>query len=197
MDNFWFFLEQGFKHILDWNAYDHLLFLVVLTIPYTLQHWRKLIALITLFTIGHTLSLSLSAFEVVTVNMSVIEFLIPLTILMTAAFNIIQLRKKRPHQKQWMHWISTFAFGIIHGFGFSTLFKMMTASATHKTSLLIAYTLGIELAQIGIVIVALVLSFFVISLLRFSSRDWVIIVSAIVIGIVLPILMTTASALSI
>jgi len=156
MSNFWFFLDQGFKHILDWNAYDHLLFLVVLSTPYLIKHWRKLLALITLFTIGHTLSLVLSVYDLVKVNMSLIEFLIPLTIILTAIINIFRIRKNTTPEKPWGHWIATFAFGIIHGFGFSTLFKMMIASAPYKTTPLFAYTLGIEFAQILIVITVLI-----------------------------------------
>ena len=197
MDNFWFFLDQGFYHVLDWNAYDHLLFLVVLAVPYTINHWKKLLTLITLFTIGHTLSLTLSAFEVVKVNMSIIEFFIPLTILLTALYNIIRLRKKQNQDKLWAHWSATFIFGIIHGFGFSTLFKMMTASATNKGSLLLAYTLGIEFAQIVIVLAMVLISLFTVSFLRFPARDWTIIISAIVIGRILPILAESFSALSI
>ena len=197
MSNFSFFLDQGFKHILDWNAYDHLLFLVVLSAPYLIKQWRKLLALITLFTIGHTLSLVLSVYDLVKVNMSVVEFLIPLTIIFTAAINIFKSRRKNTAEKPWGHWIATLAFGIIHGFGFSTLFKMMIASASQKATPLLAYTLGIEFAQILIVLVVLIISFIVISLLRFSLRDWVIIISAIIIGRILPIFAEACEALSI
>jgi len=190
MSNFWFFLDQGFKHILDWSAYDHLLFLVVLSAPYLIKQWRKLLALITLFTIGHTLSLVLSVYDIVNVNMSLIEFLIPLTIILTAIMNIFRIRKNTTSEKPWGHWVATLAFGIIHGFGFSTLFKMMIASASQKATPLLAYTLGIEFAQILIVIVMLIISFIVISLL-------VIIISAIIIGRILPIFAEAWEALSI
>ena len=197
MDNFWFFLDQGFFHVLDWKAYDHILFLIVLSIPYAITHWKKLLTLITLFTIGHTTSLALSAFDIVPVNSSIIEFLIPVTILVTAFVNIFYLRNNTNKRGFWIHGVTTLLFGIIHGFGFSTLFKMMTASATNKGTLLISYTLGIEFAQVVIVLVLLIVSFVVTSFFRVSLRDWALFVSAIIIGRVLSLLSDTWNALSI
>ena len=80
MEEIRIFIELGLNHVLDWQAYDHVLFLVVLTVFYNFKDWKKLLWLITSFTIGHTLSLALSAYDIVYISMKVVEFLIPLTI---------------------------------------------------------------------------------------------------------------------
>ncbi len=197
MASFWFYFKEGLFHVLDWNAYDHLLFLVVLTIPYTFSNWKRLLTLITIFTIGHTLSLSLSAYGVVKINTSLIEFLIPITIVITALYNIFRAGKKGKKEKAGIYVVTALFFGLIHGFGFSTYFKMMTASAESKLLPLIEYTLGIEVAQLIIVFVVLIISFLGQFVFRFSVRDWVMIVSAIVIGVTIPILRASFVALNI
>ena len=188
MENFWFYFEEGLFHVLDWNAYDHLLFLVALTVPYALNSWKNLMYLVSVFTIGHAISLALAAYGIVTINTSIIELLIPITIIITALYNIITAGKIKKKDSIGIYLIATLFFGLIHGFGFSTYFKMMTAGSSDKMIPLIKYTLGIEAAQILIVFAVLLLSFIGQGVFRFSRRDWVMVTSAIVIGVVLPIL---------
>ncbi len=197
MGNFWFFLEQGFFHVLDWSAYDHVLFFIVLAIPYSLKQWKSLLTLVTIFTIGHTLSLALAAFKIIQVNGSIIELLIPVTIIATAIANIFRNKTVVDPKTNWTHWVATAVFGIIHGFGFSTLFNMMTASATSKGFLLIAYTLGIEFAQLVIVSAIVLISLFTISIVGLKLRHWILIVSVLVIVRIIPILYDAFGALSI
>jgi len=187
MDSFWFFFKEGLFHVLDWNAYDHILFLIVLTVPFLISNWKKLLSLVTLFTIGHTVALALSAYEVVKVDSSLVELLIPITILITAFYNIFTSGKKSGKNKVGIHLFVTLFFGLMHGLGFSTYFKMMTAEDNSKLFPLLEYTLGIEVAQIIIVVVALIISFIGQAIFRFSLRDWVMVISAIVIGVVIPI----------
>ena len=92
MDSLTFFLKEGMFHVLDWNAYDHILFLVALAVVYDFKNWKKLIWLISLFTIGHTLSLILAAYKIVSVDPKWIEFLIPVTIIITAVVNILYVK---------------------------------------------------------------------------------------------------------
>ena len=188
MENFWFYFEEGLFHVLDWNAYDHLLFLVALTVPYALNSWKNLMYLVSVFTIGHAISLALSAYGIVTINTSIIELLIPITIIITALYNIFTAGKIKKKDSIGVYLIATLFFGLIHGFGFSTYFKMMTAGSSDKMIPLIKYTLGIEPAQILIVFAVLLFSFIGQGVFRFSRRDWVMVTSAIVIGVVLPIL---------
>lgn len=197
MDTFWFYFKEGLFHVLDWNAYDHILFIIVLTVPYTFSNWKRLLSLVTVFTVGHTISLSLSAYEVVKINTTLIEFLIPVTILITAIYNIFTAGKKEGREKIGIYLITTLFFGLIHGFGFSTYFKMMTASTENKFFPLLEYTLGIEASQIIIVLMALIASFIGQYVLRFSLRDWIMVVSAIVVGVAIPIFRDALIALNI
>ncbi len=188
MDNFWFYFKEGLFHVLDWNAYDHILFLVVLTVPYAVNNWKKLFFLVSIFTIGHAIALGLAAYEVVKIDTAIIELLIPITIVITALYNIFTTGKTHRVEKMGVYLVATLFFGFIHGFGFSTYFKMMTASADSKLLPLLEYTLGIEAAQLSIVLAVLVLSFIGQSIFRFSRRDWIMVTSAIVIGVTVPIL---------
>lgn len=190
MEEFWFYFKEGLFHVLDWNAYDHILFLIVLTVPYASNSWKKLLYLISVFTVGHAISLGLAAYDVVKIDAGLIEFLIPLTIVVTAIYNIFTAGKIAKSDKLGLYLIVALFFGLIHGFGFSTYFKMMTASTENKLFPLIEYTLGIEAAQIIIVIAVLILSFIGQSVFRFSRRDWVMVTSAIVIGVVIPMLLS-------
>ncbi len=197
MDTFWFYFKEGLFHVLDWNAYDHILFIIVLTVPYTFSNWKRLLSLVTVFTIGHTISLSLAAYGVVKINTTLIEFLIPVTILITALYNIFTAGKKGRKEQVGVYLIVTLFFGLIHGFGFSTYFKMMTASTDSKFLPLLEYTLGIEASQIIIVLLVLTVSFIGQFIFRFSIRDWVMVISAIVIGVAIPIFRNALIALNI
>lgn len=191
MDNLIFFGREGFFHVLNWNAYDHILFLIVLAVVYDFGNWKKVIWLISLFTIGHTLSLLLAAYKVVSVDTKWIEFLIPVTIIVTAIFNILYVRKSTKQLKTNTNLVFALFFGLIHGLGFSSYFKILIGNTTSKLIPLLEFAVGVELAQIVIVLIILILGFIFQNIFRFSKRDWIIIISAIVIGIVLPILKST------
>ncbi|WGK66060.1 HupE/UreJ family protein [Croceiramulus getboli] len=188
MADFWLYFKLGLTHVLDWNAYDHLLFLVVITVPYLFKDWKRVFLLVTLFTLGHTASLILSAYEVISVNARIVEFLIPLTILIAALYNIFTAGKKNSNDKLGVLLMSAVFFGLIHGLGFSNYFKMMTQGLSSKILPLVEFALGVEAAQIIIVMVVLIIGFIGQTLFRFSRRDWVMITSAIVSGMVIPIL---------
>ncbi len=188
MSEFWLYVKLGFGHVLDWNAYDHILFLVVLTVGYTLDNWKRILWLVTLFTIGHTISLFLAAYHVVSVNSRLVEFLIPLTILATAVFNVLTGKSGSKTSKIGVLYGATIFFGLIHGLGFSSYFKAISSNVSSKILPLIEFALGIEISQIIVVLVVVLVSFIAQTFLRFSKRDWILIVSSIVIGMVIPML---------
>lgn len=188
MSQFWLYFQLGLDHVLDWNAYDHILFLVVLVASYSFFSWKRVFWLVTIFTLGHTLSLILSTYEIVAVDSSWVEFLIAVTIFVTAVFNMINAKKKESKNNISVLYLTTAFFGIIHGLGFSTYFKMIAAGTESKILPLLEFALGIEAAQIIVVIAVLVISFLLQNVLQVKRRDWILVVSAIVIGIVLPIL---------
>jgi hypothetical protein len=189
MSEFWIYFNIGLKHVLDSNAYDHVLFLLALTVPYTFKDWKRVLILVTLFTVGHTLALILSVYEVIYIKESLVEFLIPITILITAFFHLFTAGKSSKKESITFVAFVTLFFGIIHGLGFSNYFKsILPGSASEKMLPLLEFALGIETAQIIVVFFALILSYIFQTFLRFSKRDWTLVTSAFVIGVVIPMI---------
>ncbi|MCL6296246.1 HupE/UreJ family protein [Jejuia spongiicola] len=189
LDNFLFNVKYGINHVLDINAYDHVLFLIVLTIPYVFKDWKRVLLLVSVFTLGHTLSLVLAAYNVVSVNGEVVEFLIPVTILIVALFNVFTAGKGAQKEKVGVLFLTTLFFGLVHGLGFAREFQMLVDDTDNKLVLLLEFALGIELAQVIIVFIVLFLSYVVQTIFRFTRRDWIMVISAIVVGLVIPMLL--------
>ena len=189
MSEFWIFFEKGLRHILDLSGYDHILFLIALTIPYAFKDWKRLLLLITIFTVGHTLALLLSVFGMVIIKVNMIEFLIPITILIIAFFNLFTAGKSSKQESISVIGFVTLFFGIIHGLGFSNYFKtILPGNASDKLLPLLEFALGIEAAQIIVVLIVLIISYVVQTFFRFSKRDWALVMSAFIIGVVLPMI---------
>lgn len=191
LENFWFNVQYGMNHVLDINGYDHILFLMVLAVPYVFNDWKRVLILVSTFTIGHTLSLILAAYGVVTINGKLVEFLIPITILISGLYNVFSGGKKSKSNKIGLLFFATLFFGLVHGLGFAREFKMFAGQTEGKLQLLIEFALGIELAQVIIVFVVLFLGFLCQTIFRFSRRDWILVISSIVIGLVIPMIITS------
>lgn len=185
LENFWFNVKIGIDHILDINGYDHVLFLMVLAVPYVFKDWKRVLVLVSIFTVGHSISLVLGVYDVVSVNGRLIEFLIPVTILIAAIYNVFTTGKKDKGTKIGLLSFATLFFGLIHGFGFANEFNMI---ADNSLMFLLEFALGIEIAQVIIVFIVLFLGFLCQIIFRFSRRDWVMVLSAVVIGLVIPII---------
>jgi len=189
MSDFWIFFKVGLNHVLDIHGYDHLLFLIALTVPYLAKDWKKILILVSFFTLGHSLSLLLSAFNVVSVKTIFVELLIPITILIAALFNIIMAGKSAKNGNMTFVAGVTVFFGIIHGLGFSNYFNsILPGKPVDKLAPLCEFALGIESAQIIVVLSVLILAFISQTLFRFNKRDFILIMSSFVIGVIVPIL---------
>ena len=189
MSEFWIYFQIGLKHVLDIHAYDHVLFLIALAIPFSFSDWKRIVLLVTLFTIGHTMALMLSVFDIIVIKVNVVELLIPITILITAFFNLFTAGKSNKKESINIVFFITLFFGIIHGLGFSNYFKsILGGDATSKIVPFLEFALGIEAAQILVVFVVLILSYIVQTVFRFSKRDWTLVMSAFVIGVVIPMI---------
>ena len=184
MTDFLLYFKMGLYHVLDINAYDHILFLIVLAVVYQFKQWRKVFWLITLFTIGHSITLALSAYGVINVRADLVEFLIPLTIFITGAANVLTA-KKASVGKENQNLLFALFFGLIHGLGFSNYFKMMIGKSSDKLLPLAEFALGIEVAQVIIVLVILVIGSLLQGILGVNRRDWILVSSSIVIGFAL------------
>ena len=187
MSDFWLLVELGFSHVWDWQGYDHLLFLAALCLPFSPRQSKSLLWLITCFTIGHSLSLILASLEVVAASSVWIEFLIPVSIAATAVYNIIYARSVWVRNNQLVMWVTLF-FGLVHGFGFAGYFELIRDVDQPLWSSLLFFALGIEGAQIVLGALMLLLSFVVLNVLGRNRRDWVLVVSSVIIGILLPII---------
>jgi hypothetical protein len=187
MSEFWIYFNTGLRHVLDINAYDHVLFLIALTIPYAFKDWKRVLLLVTLFTVGHTMSLLLSVYGFVQIKVNLVEFLIPITILITAIFHLFTAGKNSKKESISFIAIVTLFFGIIHGLGFSNYFNtILPGNSSDKLLPLLEFALGIEAAQIIVVLIVLILSYIVQTVFRFSKRDWTLVMSSFVIGVVIP-----------
>jgi hypothetical protein len=189
MSEFMLYLQIGLHHVLDIKAYDHILFLTALVVPYHFKDWKKIVTLVSVFTAGHTLALVLAVFEMVKINATLVEFLIPITILSTAVYNLFNAGKGGSKSTISLSVFITLFFGIIHGLGFSNYFNSILAgSPSDKILPLLEFALGIELAQLAVVIAVLIASLLVQYFIRNSKRNWVLITSSIIIGIVIPMI---------
>ena len=180
MDDFTLYFKMGLHHVLDFSAYDHILFLIVLAVVFNFKQWRKVLWLVTLFTIGHSITLALSAFEIIKIKVAVIEFLIPLTIFITGIVNIITINKTAKGNEN-INLLFALFFGLIHGLGFSNYFKMMVGREEDKLFPLIEFALGIEAAQIIIVLGILSIGTLILSVKKIKREYWILISSSIVI----------------
>lgn len=193
MNDFIFYLRLGFEHILDINAYDHLLFLVAMSLPFVFKQSRLLLLLVTAFTIGHTLSLWAASAGIIRFSSNWIEFLIPMTILLTA-LHTLYWNNSLERKPSLSFFVLAGFFGIIHGLGFSGYFSMVFQQKSIGFPLLY-FTLGIELAQLVVVAFIVVLNSILSNIFRVSKRDRLLVGSSIIIGILIPILIASTKAL--
>jgi len=189
MSDFWLYFNIGLHHVLDIHAYDHVMFLMALTVPYTFKDWKNIVLLVSLFTVGHTTALIMSVYGVLKVNSAYIEFLIPITILATAVYNLFNSGKKASNTGN-VNFIAftTLFFGLIHGLGFSNYFKIIIDKGDSKLLPLLEFALGIEGAQLIVVLTVLTLSFVLQRFGKLNKRDWILITSAFVAGVVIPMI---------
>ena len=175
----WFFI--GFDHILNYQALDHILFILALVVIYDFSMIKKIIFLITAFTIGHSITLALSALEVISYDQRMIEFAIPLTIVITSLSNIIN-RKNNSIKFVSANYLIALVFGLIHGLGFANYLKALLFKRNIILELF-SFNIGIEVAQIIVVLAFLFLSFFISKLMFKKRENWVLFVSSAIFGI--------------
>ena len=176
MHSFGFYLELGFRHISDLAGYDHILFLIVLCATYRLNQWRALLVLVTAFTAGHSITLALTSFSVLTIKSEIIEFLIPVTIMATAIHNLFLKPTSEIAGHTRAYWMALF-FGFIHGMGFANYFRALLIDESSIFIPLLGFNLGIEFGQLIIVLFIVATAFLFTSKLRTNDRDWNVFIS--------------------
>jgi len=189
MSIFYLYFKLGVTHITDLVGYDHILFIMVLCAAYSLNQWKNILILITAFTVGHTTTLILALFNFVIIPGEIIEFLIPITILLTAVANILQKNEFVNIKHQLFKYIMALFFGLIHGLGFSNYLKSLLGSESNLIKPLFAFNLGIELGQIIIVLVILALTAITVNLGHAKKREWNLVLSGVGLGISIILIM--------
>jgi hypothetical protein len=174
MDQFTVYLQLGFEHISDFAGYDHMLFVITLCAFYSWKSWKRIFVLVTAFTIGHSITLALSAFNVINIPQQLVETAIPITIFLTAIHNISV--KDDQVQGSLVHYFLALFFGFIHGMGFSNFFRALTGGESIVMELF-AFNVGLEIGQIIIVVVFFTLYFVLDKLFKILHRDWKIFIS--------------------
>ncbi|RYZ27516.1 MAG: HupE/UreJ family protein [Chitinophagaceae bacterium] len=178
MNDFGFYFGLGWEHIISLGALDHILFIAALAAIYMLKDWKQVLILVTAFTIGHTITLILSTKEWIQLDESLIEFLIPCTIAITAVFNLFQ-RSFSPRAIRINYFLALF-FGLIHGLAFANILRMILAKEQSFAFSMFSFSIGLESGQILVVLAVLLLCQLFTQFLKVERRHWVIFVSAAV-----------------
>lgn len=176
MQDFIFYLKLGWEHIISLDAMDHQLFVLALIVVYSFNDFKKLLILVTAFTIGHSITLALSVLDAFRIPSDWVEFLIPLTIVITAFDNIL-LRNRTKSLIKMNYWLALF-FGLVHGMGFANIARMTMAEEQSIAVPLLGFNIGLEIGQIVVVVVFLVLSVIITNLFRVSKKDWIMFISS-------------------
>lgn len=180
MQTFVLFFKQGLSHILDIDGIDHLLFILAITVFFSLSHWKKLALLITAFTLGHSITLVLSVYDVLNLQRDIIEQLIPITIIITCINNIFKVYKPIQVNYQLLY-IMVLVFGCIHGLAFSNFLKMAFFEDDNLLASLLGFNIGIEIGQLLIVCVFLAAIQIVLRCFKKLKHDHIIIACSIII----------------
>jgi hypothetical protein len=203
MSEFRAYLQLGFYHITDLKGYDHILFIMALCAVYQLREWKNILILITAFTIGHSITLALATFKILVISSDFVEFLIPVTILLTAFGNLLFLPKNTSTEQiestsRYIRYLFAVFFGLIHGLGFSNFLRVMLMKTQSIFMPLLAFNIGLELGQILIVLAFLLISTVLIWILlrKITFTDWKNFISGSVAGIAFMLLVQNEWLLS-
>lgn len=172
MNEMLLYLHLGYKHIIDINGSDHILFILALMIRYSWNEWRKMLILVTAFTLGHSMTLALSTLNWISFPVAFIELLIPITILITALANLKMTSSETPSKYPVIYYLALF-FGLIHGLGFSNYLKMLLGKEESILGPLFSFNLGLELGQLLILGLILIISFIFVNLLKLDKKRYV------------------------
>ncbi len=177
MNDFTFYFTEGWKHIISKDAFDHQLFIIALAIIYTFKDWKRVLILVTAFTIGHSLTLALSVLDIIRLKTDWVEFLIPVTIILTALWNMIGSKSGK---KINVNYFLALFFGLIHGLGFANSIRMLLAKDQSLAMGLFGFNVGLEVGQIVVVLAVLTLTKLITGFVKIPQRAYIFVVSLLV-----------------
>lgn len=190
MGQFQLYFQLGIQHILDIKGFDHILFVVALCAIYITRDWKKILILVTAFTIGHSITLALATLKLVKVDSDWVEFLIPTTIAITALSNIFKPKPSSGRGIQINYFFALF-FGLIHGLGFSNYLRSLLGKEASLFEPLLAFNLGLEVGQLVIVAIFMVVSGILVGIVGINRKDWALVISSIVLGMAIMMMIDT------
>jgi len=189
------YLELGIDHIADLHGYDHILFVTMLCAVYTFKDWKRVLILVTAFTIGHSLTLALASLDIIRVSADLVEFLIPVTIFITAVANMVVVKPTDTvpvplfNIAAKINYAMALFFGLIHGLGFSNFLRSLLGAHDSIAIPLLAFNIGVELGQILIVLCVLLLTALMIHVFKVKQRDWILILAGAGAGVALTLML--------
>ena len=175
MQDFLFYLQLGWEHIISFDALDHQLFILALIAVFSINDLKRVLILVTAFTIGHSLTLIMSALDIFRIPSNLIEFLIPCTIIFTALDNIIFSKNKK--KLIYFNYFLALIFGLVHGMGFANSVRLMLSSEQNILLPLFSFNIGLELGQIATVTIILIIHYIITKYLKTPNKTWVLLVS--------------------
>ncbi len=185
MSQFSIYFQLGFNHIVSLGAYDHILFIIALCLTYQFADWKRILILVTAFTIGHAISLVASFLNIFSYSNQWIEFLITITILLTALYNVLNKKTNTSIGKLTFIYCCALGFGLIHGLAFSTDLKMVIGNSNGVWLKLLYANIGIELAQLFFVFILLVVNLICLRIIKINYREYTLFISSAIFGIAL------------
>lgn len=191
MSEFEIYLKLGFDHISDLNAYDHIIFIVALCAVYKVQEWRRVLILVTAFTIGHSITLALATLGIIIIPTDIIEFLIPVTIFATCIFNVFKQSADRSGAKVRLNYLLALFFGLIHGMGFSNYLRALLGEEESLLVPLLSFNVGLELGQLMIVAIVMAGATIATAFFLARHREWNLFISGAAGGIAVILMLET------
>ena len=172
---FWDYFKIGWEHIINRTAWDHLLFIMALSALYLFRDWKQVLVLVTAFTIGHSATLVLATFNLVRFSSAWIEFLIPVTIMITALYNIF--KKKAAKGTMTLNYLMALVFGLVHGMGFANGLRSLLGKESEILVPLLGFNLGLEAGQVVVVLGVLIIAAILQGGMRVNRKDWILFIS--------------------
>lgn len=188
MNLFQLYFNLGIHHIANIYSFDHILFIICLCAVYLFKQWKQILILVTAFTIGHTTSLVFATLKLISIDNQLVEFLIPLTIFITAFWNLFLKKDGVSSKTHWFKYLTALFFGLIHGLGFSNYLQTLLGNEKSIALPLFSFNIGIEVGQLIIVSIILLFSYILTSWFKVARRDWILIFSGAGIGVALTLM---------
>ena len=185
MSQFSIYFQLGLHHILNWGALDHILFIIALCIKYQFADWKRILVLITAFTIGHTISLFAVVLNFISLSNVWVEFLITVTILLTALYDVLNKKMSYSKGKLTLIYSCALMFGLIHGLAFSSDLKMIIGNGDLVWLKLLYANIGIEAAQLILVFILLIINLISLRIVKINYREYTLFISSAIFGVAL------------